>query len=78
MDQNAIIAYKNITAKISPCKEGYECNATDTLGNDLNWFIRANTIAEAITKAECHLKSAIRYFRGFIILSEFFKKVEET
>lgn len=77
MDQNAIIVYKNITAEISLCKEGYKCNATDTLGNNIDWFIRANTIAEAITKAECHLKNVIRYFRGFIILSEFFKKVEE-
>lgn len=77
MDQNAIIGYKNITAQIKFYENGYKCFATDTLGNDLEWFIRANTIAEAITKAECHLKSAIRYFRGFIILSEFFKKVEE-
>ena len=72
-----IIKYRNITAEILPCRRGYKCIVTDTLGNDLSWFIRAATMSEAIAKAQHSFDNAIRYLRGFIVLSDFLNKVEE-
>lgn len=72
-----IIKYRGITAEINTCRRGYKCIVTDIHGNEVDWFIRANTMTEAIAKAECHFDNAIRYLRGFIALSEFANKTEE-
>lgn len=73
-----MIKYRGITAEISPCRRGYKCVVTDTYGNDVSWFIRANSMPEAITQAQSHFDSAINYLRGFIILPTFLRRVEET
>ena len=72
------IKYRGITAEISTCRHGYKCIITDIHGNDIDWFIRANTMLEAVTKAECHFDSAIHYLRGFIILPTFLRRLEEN
>ncbi len=72
-----IIKYRGITAEISPCRRGYKCIVTDSLGNELDWFVRADSMLEAVAKAERSFDNAIRYFRGFIVISDFFDRLEE-
>lgn len=67
-----------LTIQLTPKLLGYKCIVTDWLGNDVDWIINVATTPEAIAKAECHLKSAKHYLRGFIILSEFLGRVEEN
>lgn len=71
-----IIKYRGITAEISACRRGYKCIVTDAHGNEVDWFVRADTIQDAITKASSHFDEAIRYLRGFVILAEFSRRVE--
>ena len=71
------IEYRSITAEITQCRRGYKCLVTDVYGNDVSWFIHANTMPEAVSRAERHFDNAIRYLRGFIILPDFLKRVEE-
>lgn len=78
-DISPTIIYRNgITIQLMPQVWGYDCIMTDRLGNDVEWIINALTTSEAITKAERHLKSAKHYLRGFIILPDFLKRVEEN
>ena len=70
-----VIHHRSITAVISPCKQGYDCNVVDTLGNDVSWHINAQTMPEAVSKAERLFNSAIHYLRGFIILPTFLERV---
>ena len=71
-----IITYRGITAAISPCRRGHKCVVTDKHGNEVDWFIRADTIQDAITKATSRFDDAIRYLRGFIASVEFERKIE--
>lgn len=65
-----------VTMQLTPRPCGYRCVVTDKLGNNVGWIINAQTMPDAITIAESHLKSAIHYLRGFIILSDFLERVE--
>ena len=67
-----------LTIQLTPKVWGYDCIITDRLGNDVDWIINAETTSQAIAKAERHLKSATHYLRGFIILPEFLRRVEES
>ena len=75
IDNAKTIKYRGITAEIIPCRQGYKCEITDTLGNDVSWFVCAESMPEAIAKAERHFDSAINYLRGFIILPELLKRI---
>lgn len=72
-----IIKYRGITAEISNSRRCYKCIVTDRHGNEVDWFIRANNIQDAITKATSRFDDAIRYLRGFIASAEFERKVEQ-
>lgn len=72
-----IIEYRGITAEISPCRRGHKCIVTDKHGNEVDWFVRADTMQDAINKATFQFDNAIRYLRGFIISTEFLRRVEE-
>ena len=71
----SVIKQRGVTAKISPCRRGYKCVMTDTYGNEVEWFIRANSMPEAVAEAERHFDKAIAYLRGFTTLSEFFERM---
>ena len=73
-----MIKYRGITAQIVACNGGYECTAADRLNNSVTWRLHAQTMPDAITRAESHLDSAIHYLRGFIVLSNFLERVEEN
>lgn len=67
-----------VTMQLMPQPCGYRCIVTDNLGNNVDWIIDAQTMSDATTKAESHLNSAIHYLRGFIVLSDFLDRVEES
>lgn len=71
-----IITYRGITAEISPCRRGYKCIVTDKYGNEVDWFIRENTMQDAIAKSTSQFDNAIRYLRGLIVSTEFLEKAE--
>ena len=73
-----IIRYKGITAKITPCSRGYHCLVMDRAGNDIDWVTHTDDLSIAIADTERQLDRAIMYFRGFITMNDFFKKMEEN
>lgn len=73
-----IIRYRGITAKITPCNHGYHCLVMDQSGNDIDWFVNTNDLSIAVADTERQLDRAIMYFRGFITMTDFFKRMEEN
>lgn len=70
-----VIIYRSITAEIFKGSKGYECKVIDRYGNVLRWFLHANSMHEAIAKAESSFDQAITCLRGFTTTGEFFGRV---
>lgn len=71
----AIVQYRGITAEICKCPKGYACIVRDSHGNDLRWFINADSMPEAVAKAERNFDGAIACLRGFCTISEFLNRI---
>lgn len=70
-----IIQYRGITAEIFQGSKGFECKVTDSYGNDLNWFVYADSMPEAIATAKRSFDGAIACLRGFTTTGEFFDRM---
>lgn len=73
---DATINHNGILVQLTPRSMGFKCMMTDSLGNDVVWFVYANTTTQAKAKVERHLNSAVHYFRGMITLEDFLGRVQ--